>query len=393
MKNLYYITIIGLLLLSCNRTKQSESNEISVVINQNREFFEIPVDIDQNYSLPLSEIAEEITAIELELTDESLINPDYLQRIIISEDHIIVLSSSKILVFNKDGKFLRSIGSRGQGPGEYTSISNFALDEKNRRLFIATSMPYRIICYNLDGKFLNSSEIYRQFSSIVDIHYLNNELLFIASQDALENEIENRKANSATKHSLYRLKDDFQMLDSCVILKQYLETTYRVYIPNIYYSRDFIFKGNSSLYLYYCENYLPQFPPMEIVLRDTLYHFEDNQRIPDLKLNFKNDGIDRGGNKFIHLFNIFRSSRYVFSIYQRDVIVNSSWYHFCYDTKTGKGYNMQDGYTDDINGIEKRVSIRPLVTNSELFYYWHTNMKPNDKEEPNPTLYIIKLKK
>ena len=211
MKNLYYITIIGLLLLSCNRTKQSESNEIS------REFLEIPVDIDQNYSLPLSEIAEEITAIELELTDESQINPEAIQRIIISEDHIIVVSGmlgfAKILVFNKDGKFLRSIGSRGQGPGEYTMITNVALDEKNSRLFIVNSGPNNIICYNLDGKFLNASEKYSQFISIVDIHYLNNELLFIAYQRALEDEIENRKANSAIKHSLYRLKDDFQMLD------------------------------------------------------------------------------------------------------------------------------------------------------------------------------------
>ena len=54
---------------------------------------------------------------------------------------------------------------------------------------------------------------------------------------------------------------------------------------------------------------------------------------------------------------------------------------------------MLDGYTDDINGIEKRVRISPLVTDSEIFYYWHTHMKPEDKEEPNPTLYIIKLKK
>ena len=393
MKNFYYITIIGLLLLSCNRTKQSESNEISVVINQNREFLEIPVDIDQNYSLPLSEIAEEITAIELELTDESLINPEAIQRILVSEDHIIVISGrlglATIHVFNKDGKFIRSIGSIGQGPGEYTSINSVALDEKNRRLFIATFMPNRIICYDLDGKFLNASEIYSQFDSFVDIHYLNDELLFIAFQMALENKIENRKVT--IKHSLYRMKDDFQMIDNGIILKQDFETLSGS--GNGYNYKDFIFHGNSSFYLYYCENYHPQTPPMEIVLRDTLYRYEDNQRIPDLKLKFKDNGIDRGGNKFIHLFNMFRSSRYVFSIYKKDDIVNSSWYHFCYDTKTGKGYNMQDGYTDDINGIEKRVRIRPLVADSELFYSLHTNMKPDDKEEPNPTLYIIKLKK
>ncbi|GHT48722.1 hypothetical protein FACS189440_12990 [Bacteroidia bacterium] len=58
-----------------------------------------------------------------------------------------------------------------------------------------------------------------------------------------------------------------------------------------------------------------------------------------------------------------------------------------------KGYNMQDGYTDDINQIEDRLSLRPFNFDTEMFYYLHTNMKPGDLEEPNPTLYIGKLKK
>ena len=53
---------------------------------------------------------------------------------------------------------------------------------------------------------------------------------------------------------------------------------------------------------------------------------------------------------------------------------------------------MLGGYTDDIHGIEERVEIRPLTSDSEYFYYWYTNMKPDDREEPNPTLYIGKLK-
>jgi hypothetical protein len=54
---------------------------------------------------------------------------------------------------------------------------------------------------------------------------------------------------------------------------------------------------------------------------------------------------------------------------------------------------MLDGYTDDINPIGDPVHIRPFSVDTERFYYWHTNMKPGDIEEPNPTLYIGKLKK
>ena len=135
------------------------------------------------------------------------------------------------------------------------------------------------------------------------------------------------------------------------------------------------------------------------VLRDTLYRLEDNHLIPELKLKFRNDGIDGYGDKIINLFNLYRSSRYIFANYvynpnnrERNTEFPKTSY-FCHDTKTGKGYNMLGGYTDDIHGIEEHVEIRPLTSDSEYFYYWYTHMNPNNSEEPNPTLYIGKLKK
>jgi len=144
---------------------------------------------------------------------------------------------------------------------------------------------------------------------------------------------------------------------------------------------------------------MKKYAPQIKVLRDTLYRLEDNRLVPELKLKFRNDGFDRAGDKIIDLYNIYRSSRYVFAMYEFNPnnkernTERPTRYYFCYDTKTGKGFNIKDGYTDDINGIDKPVSIRPLHTDSEIFYYWHTHMKPDDREEPNPTLYIIKLKK
>ena len=52
---------------------------------------------------------------------------------------------------------------------------------------------------------------------------------------------------------------------------------------------------------------------------------------------------------------------------------------------------LADNFLDDIHQIETRVNIRPC--NTENFYYLHTHIKPDDLEEPNPTLYIGKLKK
>jgi hypothetical protein len=162
---------------------------------------------------------------------------------------------------------------------------------------------------------------------------------------------------------------------------------------------DFIVKNGTSIYVYPNEVYSKWDAPNVKVLRDTLYRLEHNQLIPELKLKFRNDGFDGYGDKIIDLYNLYRSSRYIFAYYQYNPnnrernTERAKRYHFCYDTKTGQGYNMQDGYKDDIHGIEERVFIHPLSTDSEYFYYWYTHMNPNDLEEPNPTLYIGKLKK
>ena len=362
MKEYYYITIISFLLLSCSRTKQGD-------------LLEIPIDIDQNISLNVSEIAEEITKIELELTDESLINPDNVNSIHVSEKYIIVGQTFKILVFNRNGKFIRSIGSKGQGPGEYTGIHNLVIDEKNNRIFVNASP--KIICYDLNGKLLKETRLF----SAKDINYINNELLIIV------NNYQNYSKGVYSHPVLYRLNDDLQAIDSCTIIDLYIEGSERggmILMPN-----NLILKGNTCIYIYYGDFFFSFDNSKEKVLCDTLYRLDKNRLIPDLKLKFKNDKI----GKSISISNIYRSSRYIFTDYNNDNAHRGDRCFFCYDTKTGKGYNMKDGFTDDINQIEEPVIIRPFNSNTEMFYYLHTNMKPDDLEEPNPTLYIGRLKK
>jgi hypothetical protein len=349
------------LFLSCNREAKQ------------REMLEIPIDIDQNISLPLSEIAEEITAIELELTDESLINTDNIQRIIITENDVIIAELNKIMVFNKDGKFVRTIGSRGQGPGEYRMINNLTFDEKNKRLFVNAFI--KIICYDLNGNLIRESNIRSQ-----DIHYNNDEILTIADYSRVTDE-----KGLHSRSVVYWLNDEFQIMDSCAIRNVYYEQESFFSIMNATYFSY----GNSTVYFYYADLDLNT---LNAIQRDTLYRLENKRFIPELKLKFKNDGIDNSGKKVIGLSEIYRSSRYIFAVYYNSRLNPIPFYYFCYDTQTGKGYNIK-GYTDDIHPIKDEIILHPNSLDTEMFYYLHTNMKPDDLEEPNPTLYIGKLKK
>ena len=381
MKYYYSVIIIGLLFLSCNRENHGELPEF-------------PVDINQDILLSLSEITEEITVIEPELTDESLIVDNYrtsILRMIRSENNIIVAMGGigvhgTVLVFSKDGKFVRSIGSRGQGPGEHNTLTNVSFDDKNSRLFLLSNGPNKIICYHLDGTFLKESLLNQSGWSYGDINYHNNEVF-------LERFTSDR--GNISKKIVYRMNDNLQVTDSIICWENYFEKS-----PNSSTRfTDYIIKNGASIYYYPKETYAKWNAPNVKVLRDTLYRIEDNQLIPELKLQFRNDGFDRYGDKIIDLHNLYRSSRYIFANYNYNPnnrernTEPARWYYFCYDTKTGKGYNMLDGYLDDIHGIETRVNIRPLNNDSEYFYYLHTHMNPNDLEEPNPTLYIGKLKK
>ena len=80
MRLYFGVIISGLLFLSCSQVKHSGLPEF-------------PVDINQDISLPLSEITEEITIIEPELTNESLLSYGdgiLIRRMIRTENNIIV---------------------------------------------------------------------------------------------------------------------------------------------------------------------------------------------------------------------------------------------------------------------------------------------------------------
>ena len=343
------------------------------------ELTEITVDIEQNGSLLLSEIVDKLEIIKLETSDKSLINPDIITRIIESDNEVIITQTNKILVFNKDGRFIRNIGSRGQGPGEFNYIQNATFDKENKHLYVISGR--KIICYELNGKLLKESRpILSNLPYVLfDINYYNEELLLIVEQMGKDEQ------KGSFKHSLiYRMSDNFNIFDSCSIRKVFLGDGSII----IHWGfKDFIFNGRKSVFLYYCDIKNEKDDSPKRAFCDTLYRFEENLLLPELKLNF----INGGKNKNIELFNLYRSSRFIFAYYSDKI--NKNYYSYCFDIKTGKGYNLKGGYTDDINKIEGKIQIRPFVSDTEKFYFYHTHMKPDDIEEPNPTLYIGTLKK
>jgi sugar lactone lactonase YvrE len=87
---------------------------------------------------------------------------------------------SRIMKFNKDGKFLMEFGKKGTGPGEFDTPHAVAMDSQGR-LFVADRANSRIQIFSGDGKLL---EIWRQFGRPSGLYIDANDVLYSADSES-----------------------------------------------------------------------------------------------------------------------------------------------------------------------------------------------------------------
>ena len=130
----------------------------------------------------LSEIAEDINYIPL----------DNREPLAMIHDNIEVVNSSiylsdrlmGLLVFDKTGKMIRRIGSKGRGPGEYIYSFNFTVDEKTGTIYICDNNIIKV--YSKNGQFIRSFPLKMYGDLVYRIKFLNA-TLFAFFFDQFEN--------------------------------------------------------------------------------------------------------------------------------------------------------------------------------------------------------------
>lgn len=348
-----FCSTISILMLSCKQ--------------ENSELLTIFVDTDAESPLALSEITSSLDSVKLELTDQSLIKRPL--RIVCTNEYILVVESKSMMLFSRNGKFIRQIGTIGQGPGEFTGIWDATINTNNNHICVIARDQKRL-CYDFEGNLIKE---YKSESSapINSLHFVNNKLLLLCEKPVKQNEIRKNETY------LYKLDPDLKDKDTIFIRSIDHKGIW------LHPYKDFITNDGEKTYLYYSDISKNRF------LIDTLLQLKNNKTVANLHLDFKNRGLNPNGEKEIYIFNIYRNSRYVFAIY--NATSKNQDYCFCHDTKTRISYNMKDGYKDDLCTGEN-VKIRPLNSDTNHFYFLHTQMSDTDLEEPNPTLYIGRLK-
>jgi len=143
----YFLLILSLAILaSCSSSSKSDY----VLIN----FFEEK--FDEFFSEKSLEIKDYTT---LETTEESIIGEN--PRLIIYNDYyyIFSISTKKVLIFDKSGKFIRPVGLIGRGPEEYANADDFCVDKKSNNIEILSFQEQKIVKYAFDGTFISYIKI------------------------------------------------------------------------------------------------------------------------------------------------------------------------------------------------------------------------------------------
>lgn len=108
----------------------------------------------------LSSVISSIEILKLQDPDDNPIG--MINKVEITKNKIFVQDAHKaraLYVFNQSGEFVNTIGSVGQGEGEYIYLTDFTFDEDNNELIILDSGKNSLLFYNVKGVFLRKIDL------------------------------------------------------------------------------------------------------------------------------------------------------------------------------------------------------------------------------------------
>ena len=112
--------------------------------------------VSKRYKNEIIELKEELSIGVLDGPEEYIFNrPGDID--VDSKGNIYVADrgDNLIKVYNQDGKFLKTIGRQGQGPGEFGHINKILID-KNDILYTTDARLRRLSIFDIEGNYKNS---------------------------------------------------------------------------------------------------------------------------------------------------------------------------------------------------------------------------------------------
>ncbi|NGP88122.1 6-bladed beta-propeller [Fodinibius halophilus] len=258
---------------------------------------------EKTKDIPIEKIAAGIRFVPLETTEGSLYK--VIDDLFINDSLIVINARSKVLFFNRNGNHKYTFKNSGRGPGEFRTIYSFAVNFEANLMAIADIKFIKL--YTLQGKFLKELKLPSMpFSLTPNIRFLKENKLIIEN-----NRIKPHYEDDFSPLWIYNLETE----KGYPIFKNYPDST-------SHFQQKYTFKG--ELYSYQND--------IRYQSRDT-YNIYSVDTSENLTLRYKMDFGDLSmpigaihdakryrdyRERFIEVFNIRESKRYLFVKFGRD---------------------------------------------------------------------------
>lgn len=156
--SLYILALAGCC-ISCGGGKVNRDTVSSEFALQNRSEIKV-IDIGTAADLKTSDLVATSTFIKLESSERSFLGE--ISKCISHHDTLFVLDkqhTKAVYAFHVSGKFLFKVGTLGEAPGQYRSISDFTIVPQARHVAILDDRRQRLVVYDFTGKLIKDFDI------------------------------------------------------------------------------------------------------------------------------------------------------------------------------------------------------------------------------------------
>ncbi|WP_289833481.1 6-bladed beta-propeller [Parabacteroides goldsteinii] len=177
------VIILLVVLIGCTTKTSSPQEEVKVDSLNKNVSYPVKISLQEamknvDNTITLSSFVDSIEYIPLKLPNKYAISRfqmyDYDEDIGL----FFIGDYNRVLVINKKGEFLRTIGRIGGGPGELANISNVSIDKKNKYVYLYSAQMGAMFRFDYEGKFLK-----KMFSILTDTDKYRAAYMFYNNDD------------------------------------------------------------------------------------------------------------------------------------------------------------------------------------------------------------------
>lgn len=227
------IVIIVVLLFSCKR-EVNEAVRVKVDIEKAEDVLDVTEYFSPEYII-------------LETNEKCLIGE--IHKAVIYSDYVLVLDkeiSKGVYLFNRSGKFIRQIGSKGKGRGEYLYLEDFGVI--NDKIFLLAGLDRKLLVYDFNGN-LKREERMLDHGGLILGMFSDESYFTLRSNSRIS--INYWEKNGKLKYTIFEKRYSFinweiskgysQIQNTSYISPKFTETIYKIDKKNIYpiYSFDY----------------------------------------------------------------------------------------------------------------------------------------------------------